>query len=81
MQYQVCHVKVWQQREDAHMADTSLSPDLLAFDFASCHIKSMVGHFELLVGAQVLENICEQVVFLHTWDCERDVVSLAPGTS
>ena len=57
MWYRAHHVKVWQQQEDACMTDTSLSPEALAFSFASCRIKSMVSRFELLVGVQVLENI------------------------
>jgi hypothetical protein len=43
--------------------------------------KSMVCRLELLVGAQVLENICEQAVLLCTRDCERDIVRLVLETS
>ena len=62
------------------MANTSLSQDTLAFCLASCRTRSIICPLKLLVGAQVLENICQQAALFCALHCEGDIVGIVLWT-
>ena len=46
-----------------------------------CKLIGTVCCLKLLVGAQVLENLCWQPVLCGTWNCKRDIIYLILWTS